>query len=123
MNVALWIVQVVLAAVFAFSGTQKATRSKEALIASGQTGVAPFSLPVIRFTAISELAAAIGLIVPWAADIAPVLTPLAAVGLAIIMVVAMWVHARRHETKNVAVNVVIFAMCVFVAIERLADLH
>ena len=122
MNVALWILQGVLAAVFAFSGAQKATRSKDALIASGQTGVAPFSLPMVRFTAISELAAAIGLIAPWATNIAPVLTPLAAVGLAIIMVVAMWVHARQHEPRNVVVNVVIFAMCVFVAIERLADL-
>jgi hypothetical protein len=46
--------------------------------------------------------------------IAPILVPLAAVGLALVMVGAVAVHARRKETMNVAVNVVLIALAVFV---------
>ena len=65
MNVLVWVVQALLALVFSYSGSQKATRSKPDLITAGQTGVAPFPLRVVRFTAVCELAAAAGLILPW----------------------------------------------------------
>ncbi len=80
MNIALWIAQGLLAAAFLASGYAKSTQTKEKMIATGQTGVAPFPLPVIRVVAALEVAAAVGLILPWATDIAPVLTPLAGVG-------------------------------------------
>src|SRR5205823_6185164 len=101
MNVALWIGQGLLALVFTYSGLIKATQTKDRIIALGQTGVAPFALPVIRFTALCELLAVAGLIAPWATGIAPVLTPLAAVGGAVLMVLAAPIHARRHEPRNV----------------------
>jgi uncharacterized membrane protein YphA (DoxX/SURF4 family) len=68
MNAVLWTLQVLLAVVFAASGAAKISQSKDRLIASGQTGVAPFPLPVIRLTAFCELLGAIGIIVPdwWA---------------------------------------------------------
>jgi uncharacterized membrane protein YphA (DoxX/SURF4 family) len=118
MNVILWICQVLLSAVFAGSGTFKSLQSKSRMIASGQTGVQAYSLPFIRFIAASELLGAAGLIVPRALHLAPILTPLAAVGLAIIMIGAAVSHARLHEPRNVATNVVLFALCVFVAIGR-----
>ncbi|MEU6038052.1 DoxX family protein [Actinomadura sp. NPDC047616] len=130
MNVALWTAQILLAAVFLVSGIVKSIWSKPRLIASGQTGVAPFPLPVVRLTAIAELLAVVGLIAPRATGIAPVLTPAAAGGLAIIMIGAAASHTRllradrragrpSREARNVAVNLIIPATCVFVAVGRL----
>jgi hypothetical protein len=121
-NVVLWVVQVVLAALFAFSGSQKSTKSKEQLVTAGQTGVALFPMPVVRFTALMELAAAGGLVLPWATGIARVLTPVAAVGLAIVMVGASWAHLRLREVKTTAVTAAVFALCVFVAVARFGQL-
>jgi uncharacterized membrane protein YphA (DoxX/SURF4 family) len=118
MNVALWIAQGLLAAIFLLSGSLKSTQSKERLIATGQTGVAPFPLPVIRAVAVLELLAAAGLILPRLTGIAPVFTPLAAVGLAVVMLGAAWAHTSLGEYRTVGVNLVLLALCLFVAIGR-----
>jgi uncharacterized membrane protein YphA (DoxX/SURF4 family) len=122
MNVALWIGQGVLAALFAVSGSVKSTMSKERMIATGQTGVREFPLPVIRMVAALELLAVIGLLVPQATGVAPVFTPLAALGLAVVMVGAAVAHARLHERGTSALNLVIMLLCLAVAIGRLAGL-
>jgi hypothetical protein len=69
-----------------------------------------------------EMLAAAGLILPQATDIAPVLTPMAAVGLGVVMVGATGTHIRLGEPRNVATNGVLFALCVFVAINRFGQL-
>jgi uncharacterized membrane protein YphA (DoxX/SURF4 family) len=119
MNVALWVGQIVLALVFAASGSAKLLQSKERLIATGQTGVAPFPVPVIRLTATCELLAAAGLLLPGLTSIASVLTPLAAIGLCVVMVGAAISHASLHEPRNVAVNLVIIAVALGIAVGRL----
>lgn len=118
MNVALWVAQGLLAAVFAASGVTKSVMSKERMITTGQTGVAPFPLPVIRVVAACELLAAVGLILPWASGVAPVLTPLAAVGLMVIMVGAAFSHAGLREYPQVGVNAFLFLVASFVAVGR-----
>jgi uncharacterized membrane protein YphA (DoxX/SURF4 family) len=129
MNVALWVAQILLAVVFLYSGANKAFRSKDQLIASGQTGVAPFPLPVLRLTGVAELLAVVGLIAPQASGIAPVLTPIATVGLIIVMAGALWSHSTllradraadrgSREALNIAGNIVITALCVFIAVGR-----
>jgi uncharacterized membrane protein YphA (DoxX/SURF4 family) len=126
MNTSLWIAQIFLAALFLFSGVAKSTMSQERLLATGQTGAAAFPIPVVRLTAICELFAVVGLIVPRLVDIAPSLTGWAAIGLAVVMVGAMISHSRlavaqanSKEWRNVAANVAILAVCVFVAVGRL----
>jgi uncharacterized membrane protein YphA (DoxX/SURF4 family) len=118
MNVALWIAQIVLAVFFAGSGTAKSTMSRDRMLATGQTGIAMFPLPVVRFTAVMEMLAAVGLVVPWLTGIATFLTPLAAAGLCVVMVGAAWAHTRLHEPRNVAVNAVLFGLAAFVAVGR-----
>lgn len=122
MNIILWICQGILAAAFLFSGIVKGTQSKERIIEIGQTGVVFLPLPLIRFTAIAELAGVVGLILPWMTDIAPVLTPIAAAALGLIMPLAAVTHTKLREPRNVAANMVILALCVFVAWGRFADL-
>ena len=82
MNTALWIVAGVLAFVFAGSGSMKLVLPKEKLVAQGLGGLADVDPNAIRGIGAAEVAGAIGLIVPPLVHILPVLTPLAAVGLA-----------------------------------------
>jgi hypothetical protein len=122
MNLMLWIFQAVLAVVFAGSGLAKNTMSRERLLATGQTGIALFPMPVVRLTAAAELLAAAGLLLPWATGIARVLTPVAALGLCVVMVGAASSHARLREPLSVAANTVLFGLALTVAIGRLVAL-
>jgi uncharacterized membrane protein YphA (DoxX/SURF4 family) len=115
MNLALWIVASVLAAVFAGSGLMKQFVPKDKLAASGQGWAQDYSQSNIRLIGLAEILGAIGLVLPPAVHIAPILVPIAAVGLVLVMVGAAVVHARRNEPMNVVVNLVLIALAVFVA--------
>ncbi|GGT56866.1 DoxX family protein [Streptomyces purpureus] len=106
MNVFLWILQGVLAALFLMAGVTKATQPREKLIAQ-LPWVSDVSTPVVRLIGVAELAGALGLILPGAFDIATALTALAATGLAVIMIPAMGLHARRKEPKAIGFNAIL----------------
>jgi hypothetical protein len=96
------------------------------MLATGQTGAAAFPLPITRFTAAREVLAVIGLILPRLLGVAETLTGWAAVGLAVVMLGAMSMHAklavtqhRATEWRNAAINFAILALCVFVAVGRI----
>jgi uncharacterized membrane protein YphA (DoxX/SURF4 family) len=114
MNVILWILQGILAALFLAAGLTKATQPREKLI-SQLPWVNDVSTPVVRLISVAELAGALGLILPAALDIATVLTPLAATGLAVIMVLAMGLHARRKEPQAIAFNAILLIVAVVIA--------
>jgi uncharacterized membrane protein YphA (DoxX/SURF4 family) len=115
MNLALWIIAIVLAVAFVGSGLLKIVRTKDQLVASGMGWAQDFSPSTIRLIGSAEILGAIGLILPAALHIAPILVPLAAVGLALVMVGAAAVHARRKEWPFVAVNAMLLALAVIVA--------
>jgi hypothetical protein len=122
MNLTLWIFQVLLAALFAGSGLAKSTMSRERMLATGQTGIALFPMPVVRLTAACELLAAAGLLLPWMTGVVPVLTPVAALGLCVVMIGAASAHLRLHEPRSVAANTVLFGLALTVTIGRFAGL-
>ena len=115
MNVVLWIIASLLAAVFLASGLLKALRPKEQLKAQGMGWTDDFGAGTIKLIGVLEVLAAIGLVLPAALDIAPILVPLAATGLAVVMVGAVVVHARRKENPMVIGNVVLLILTVVVA--------
>jgi uncharacterized membrane protein YphA (DoxX/SURF4 family) len=115
MNLALWIIAIVLAVAFAGSGLMKLVVPKDKLVTAGQGWAQDFSPTNIRLIGLVEIVGAVGLVLPAAVHIAPILVPLAAVGLALVMVGAIVVHARRKEPMNIAVNVVLIALAVIVA--------
>lgn len=118
MNVTLWIIAGLLAFAFAAAGTMKLTSSKEALLPK-LPWVADFSAGQVRTIGAIELLGAIGLILPPLVDIAPVLVPIAAVGLALTMAGAVVVHIRRGDgIAGAAPAIVLGALAVFVAILR-----
>jgi hypothetical protein len=122
MNIALWIGQALLAGIFLVSGTGKSTQSRERMLATGQTAAKIVPLPVMRVAGVSELIGVLGVILPWLTGVARVLTPVAASGFGVIMLLAMGVHGRLREPRNVATNVLILIVAVLVAAGRFADL-
>jgi uncharacterized membrane protein YphA (DoxX/SURF4 family) len=117
---ALWIVANVLAVAFLGSGLMKQFVPKEKLVASGQGWAQDFSPTNIRLIGLVEIVGAIGLVLPAVTHIAPILVPLAAIGLILVMVGAAVVHARRNETAHVIVNVALLALAAFVVWGRLS---
>jgi uncharacterized membrane protein YphA (DoxX/SURF4 family) len=97
MNVVAWILQIVLAVAFLASGVMKAVRPKPALVSAGMGYAEDFSDGAIKAIGVIEIVGAVGLILLWVLNVAPVLTPIAAVGLALVMAGAVVVHIRRKE--------------------------
>ena len=119
MDLALWITAGLLAAVFLFAGSTKLFLSREKLAeAPGGGWVLDFSAGFVKALGAVEILGAVGLILPALLGIAPVLVPLAAVGLATIMVGAAIVTYRRRESTHVLVDLTYLAMAVFVAFGR-----
>jgi|SRR5882724_8882385 len=114
MNVFLWIVASLLAAAFLASGLQKLLQPKEKLAASGLAWTADFSAGAVKLIGALETLAAIGLILPAALDIAPVLVPLAALGIALIMIGAIATHVRRRESLPIVINAVLLVLAAVV---------
>lgn len=117
MNITVWIIQGLLAAMFAMAGVMKTTQPMEKLEKS-LPWVKDFSLPMVRFIGVSELLGALGVVLPMATGILVILSPIAATGLAVIMVLASIYHIRKKEFKEIAFNGFLFAMAVVVAYYR-----
>jgi len=121
MNLTLWIVASLLAAVFLVAGPSKLFIPKEKLAkAPGGGWVLDFSAGFVKALGAVEILGAVGLILPALLGIAPILVPLAAVGLALIMAGAAIVEFRRHEFKHVLLNLTYLALAAFVAWGRFA---
>jgi hypothetical protein len=114
MSIFLWILQALLAALFAASGLGKAVQAKDELAAKYEW-MHDVSQSTVRFIGVAELLGAIGLIGPAATGIAPVLTPVAATGLAVLSALAVALHLRRRETRGVTVAGVLCVLAAFVA--------
>ncbi len=119
MNKVLWVLQALLALLFAMSGFMKGFTPIDELV---QTMVWPGRVPewATRLAGYSELAASLGLVLPAATRIKPILTPLAASGLTVVMLLAAFtVHLPAGEMREIVVNLVIGACAAFVAYGRL----
>lgn len=117
MNLALWIAQVLLALVYGMAGTLKLTRPRLAL-AGQQRWVEDFTDSQVKGIGVLEILAVIGLIVPPLLHIGTFLTPLAAVGVILLMIGAAVTHLRRGEPANAAGNLVLMLLAAFVAVGR-----
>ena len=117
MNLALWIVAGVLAAAYLFAGGAKLIIAKEkmAIMSTSARWVEDFSVGSVKAIGGLEVLAAVGLVLPAALDIAPVLVPVAALGLVMIMLGAVITRLRRHEAKLMVVDLVYLALAGFVA--------
>jgi uncharacterized membrane protein len=116
MNLTLWIIAGLLAVVYLLSGAGKLIVPKEKLAtAPGGGWVEDFSAGSVKAIGALEVLGAVGLVLPAATDIAPVLVPLAALGLVLIMVGAVITRLRRHEPKPMVADLAYLALAGFVA--------
>ncbi|MBT2398252.1 DoxX family protein [Streptomyces sp. ISL-100] len=117
MNLALWTVTGLLAAAYLLGGAFKVITPREKIAASGSSGrwVEDFSDGGVKAIGALEVLAAAGLVLPAVLDIAPLLVPLAALGLVLLMMGAAITRIRRHETKLVVVDLVYVVLAGFVA--------
>ncbi len=116
MNLTLWIVAGLLAVVYLASGAGKLIVPKEKLATfPGGGWVEDFSAGSVKAIGALEVLAAVSLILPAALDIAPVLVPLAALGLVLLMVGAVITRIRRHEFKFMVADLAYLALAGFVA--------
>ena len=117
MNVALWIVQALLAFAFIAAGATKVfAYEKYKAMSEKKNGRTSLSRGLITFIGMAEIAGSLGVVLPMATNIAPWLSAWAAIGLAIIMLLAIGFHVRRHE--SVAVPVILFLLAGFVVFGR-----
>jgi hypothetical protein len=113
MTYALWIVQILLAALFLFAGGMKLVLPLEKL-------AGPVVLPgaLIRFIGVVEVLGAVGLILPSALRIKPSLTPLAALGLVVVMIGAVVLTLIGGVLFAAAISAVVGLLAAFVAYGR-----
>ena len=117
MGIALWVAQVMLAVAFLGAGATKLSQTKEKL-AKNMAWVEDFSQGTVRLIGALEVLGAIGLVLPALTGILPWLTPLAALGLVLLMIGAALTHLRRTEYGNIAMNAVLLVLAAFVVYGR-----
>ena len=122
MNTLVWIVSGLLALAFLAAGLGKIVQDRSALRERGMAYVDDFAPRSLQGIGVVEVLGAIGLVLPWALDVAPVLTPLAAAGLTITMIAAVAVHVRRGERKEIVPPAVLGLLALFVAVVRFGQL-
>lgn len=122
MNITLWIITGLLTAVYLLSGFGKlfVPREKVAAMAEAARWVLDFNPGTLKAIGALEILGAVGLILPALLGIAPILVPLAATGLALIMTGATVMRIRRGETKAALGDGGYLALTAFVAIGRFA---
>ena len=115
MGIALWVVQGLLAVAFLGAGATKLSQPKEKL-AKNMTWVEDFSQGKVRLISTLEIVGALGLVLPALTGVLPWLTPLAALGLALLMAGAVYTHLRRKEGPAVVPPAVLLLLAALVAV-------
>ena len=122
MDTALWIATGILAAMMTVAGLTKALQPREKLVASGpgMAYVEDFDDQTIKLIGIAEVVGAVGLILPGVLDIAPILVPIAAACLAILLAGGVVVHLRRGEQSAVGLPLALLLLAIAVRVGRFA---
>lgn len=117
MNIALWVAQGLLAAMYLMAGTMKTFQT--AKVRPTMTWTQGRSDAFIRFVGVSELLGALGLILPMVMGMVSWLTPIAAIGLSLIQLLAIFTeHLPKKEFKVIPANVVLLGLSIFVIFGR-----
>jgi uncharacterized membrane protein YphA (DoxX/SURF4 family) len=121
MNIALWIVQGLLAAMYLMAGSMKTFQPAKVRENPQITWAKHRPDRFIRFVGTAELLGALGLILPLVTGVLPWLTVLAAVGLTLIQLLAIFTeHLPKKEYNVIPINIVLLALSVFVVLGRWA---
>lgn len=116
MTIVYWIIAALLAISYLFFGGMKVVVAKEKMLERDpESWVKPVPAGAIKTLGILELAGAVGVILPPLTGIAPILAPIAGIGLAIVQVGATILHSRRGEVKGLPMNLLLLLLAVAAA--------
>ncbi|MDX3099676.1 DoxX family protein [Nonomuraea angiospora] len=121
LNGALWSLQALWGFFFAGSGFGKVLLYDEALYAAAPRAVAWYAAvpqSLIVFIGVLEVLGGVGLILPAMTGVKPKLTPLAAAGLTLTMILAAGFHVMRGEYELVPANLLLGGVAAFIAVGR-----
>lgn len=121
-NTVILALQVLLALLFTYTGFMKIFQGKVAF-SNSKGWEHDYSSSTLKFFGILELLGAIGLIVPFVTNILPILTPIAATALAMVMAGAILAHIRREEHKMILLNIIVIFLLAGIGFERLLELY
>lgn len=114
LNIGLWVAQVILFGMFAMAGFMKISQS-----ISDLSQMLPWASEVpallVRLIGLSEILGALGLLLPSILRVKPNLTPLAAIGLTVVMLLALIFHVTRGEFEAIGMNLILGLIAVFIA--------
>lgn len=113
-HISLWIAQGLLAIMFLMAGVMKISQPIETL-AQSLPWVNSTPTGLVRFIGLSEFLGGLGIILPSILRIKPFLTIWAAIGLALVMLLAAIFHGVRGEFSAIGMNFVLFLLAIFVA--------
>ena len=117
MHTFIWILQGLLAFLFCISGFLILLQPKEKLAAK-MPFVMDYSPVMVKLIAFAHIAGALGLVWPLALHVYPVLTPLAASGLTLVMILAMRYNLKRNDSKSVVTDLVFAVLFLLIAFYR-----
>lgn len=118
MNILLWIIQILLALLFLFSGAVKLVIPPDKLQAQAPPGAIHVPGWFLIFIGVCEVLGGLGLVLPGLTGIRKGLTPLAALCLTILMIGAVVISIMGQGVKAAIVPFVVGLLCAFVAYER-----
>jgi uncharacterized membrane protein YphA (DoxX/SURF4 family) len=120
MNILLWIIQILLALLFLFGGVMKLVTPADQWEAQARTlpEAMRFSHAFMTFIGVAEVLGGLGLVLPGLVRKWKGLTPLAALGLTIIMIGAVVASVKAFGVTSAIVPLVVGLLCVFVAYGR-----
>ena len=118
MNILLWIVQILLALLFLFAGGTKLVLPIEVLQKMGSPNQVQLPGLFIKFIGLVEVLGALGLVLPGLLRIKKGLTPLAAIGLTILMVGAVIITIAGDGITMAITPFIVGVLCVLVAYGR-----
>jgi hypothetical protein len=117
MNIALWIIQIILAikliTVSCTHGFQSKSTMQEAIQKMGK-----FSQPILYLVAVCTFIGAVGLILPGVLGSSPWITPGTAIVLSITLLFSIFFHIKYREKPKIFVSVVLFVFAAFIAYGR-----
>ncbi len=116
MNTTTWIMQGILATVFLASGIIIYLLREK--LKPKLSWLNEYSPKAVLLICIAKIMGAIGLIVPMLTGIFPVLTPMAASGIATIMALAFAYHIKKKEYKDIPATIIFFGIALFIAYNR-----
>lgn len=117
LSLVLWLIQLVLALLFAGVGFVKLTQ-RHARLVDNLRWPEDFSAGTVKLIGLLEVLGAAGLVLPLATGRLPVLTAIAASCLALMMALAIVVHVRRGERNRIALAAILMVLSLLVALGR-----